>query len=459
MLIQLKNFGPISYFEFDTEKQMHFIFGENNIGKSYAISAVYLILKNISNNQFYADYPVELEEAYALFVKNIQKKISLNKDSVEIDITKESKIIFKLFFKYKYLIPIQQSFFNTYDDFRSLKNEFSQKNSEIILKFESGEVFNIVFDEHQLIANEIEFKTSLVNFKTSQSEPTYHVEKSGNHIKIHGNIKKERIFLIEQLNRLLLGESFGTLKKYYDKLYFLPASRSGLYNSLNSFSVILATLSQNKTRINTKFNLPEMSEQVSDYFLNLSNIKKDKKTNPFSEIAQLIEQKVLKGFVRFNYNNKRIYFQPEKTAISLELSNTSSMISEIAPLVAHLKYIIDSENIYSHNILFIEEPEAHLHPKIQVELMKIFALLAQKGLKIVMTSHSNYLFNKLSNMILAKEIDPSTIRVAHMKLGEMGSYVDENSMQVDEDGIDDDNFSETAEALYLERMKLYKQNH
>ena len=49
MIIQLKNFGPIEHFEFDTEKQMHFIFGENNIGKSYAISAVYLILKNWKN--------------------------------------------------------------------------------------------------------------------------------------------------------------------------------------------------------------------------------------------------------------------------------------------------------------------------------------------------------------------------------------------------------------------------
>jgi predicted ATPase len=47
MKIQLKNFGPIEFFEFDTKTQMHFIFGENNIGKSYAISAVYLILKNL----------------------------------------------------------------------------------------------------------------------------------------------------------------------------------------------------------------------------------------------------------------------------------------------------------------------------------------------------------------------------------------------------------------------------
>ena len=55
MIIELQNFGPIKSFKFDTSKDMHAIFGKNNIGKSYAISAVYLILKglkNISNNLF-----------------------------------------------------------------------------------------------------------------------------------------------------------------------------------------------------------------------------------------------------------------------------------------------------------------------------------------------------------------------------------------------------------------------
>ncbi|MBL7692846.1 MAG: AAA family ATPase, partial [Flavipsychrobacter sp.] len=52
MKIIIKDFGPISHFEFDLRKDLHVIFGKNNIGKSYAISAVYLILKNfISSTQ------------------------------------------------------------------------------------------------------------------------------------------------------------------------------------------------------------------------------------------------------------------------------------------------------------------------------------------------------------------------------------------------------------------------
>ena len=49
MIIELQNFGPIKSFKFDTDKDIHAIFGKNNIGKSYAISAVYLILKGLKN--------------------------------------------------------------------------------------------------------------------------------------------------------------------------------------------------------------------------------------------------------------------------------------------------------------------------------------------------------------------------------------------------------------------------
>jgi len=42
MKISIRNFGPISSFDFDLLKDLNVIFGKNNIGKSYAITAIYL---------------------------------------------------------------------------------------------------------------------------------------------------------------------------------------------------------------------------------------------------------------------------------------------------------------------------------------------------------------------------------------------------------------------------------
>jgi predicted ATPase len=44
--ISIRNFGPISQYTFDIDKDFHLIVGENSVGKSYAIKIVYLILKN-----------------------------------------------------------------------------------------------------------------------------------------------------------------------------------------------------------------------------------------------------------------------------------------------------------------------------------------------------------------------------------------------------------------------------
>jgi len=246
-------------------------------------------------------------------------------------------------------------------------------------------------------------------------------------------------------------------------IYFLPASRSGLYNALSAFSAIIAELSQSRSFLRSRIELPSIAEPLSDYFLNLSSIRNNPKLDHFSEFAQDIENNILDGKVVFNTKTKKLFYRPNNLDdIELDLSFTSSMISEIAPIVAHLKYILReysrggvavSKN-NQQNLLFIEEPEAHLHPRVQVKLIKTFAALSKVGLRVVMTSHSNYIFNEISNLILAKEISPDKIRVMLMQMGDKGSFVNEDAMKVDEAGVDDDNFADIAEELYIERVKL-----
>ena len=45
MKISIHCLGPIHSYEFDLDKDFHLIVGRNSVGKSYAITVVYLILK------------------------------------------------------------------------------------------------------------------------------------------------------------------------------------------------------------------------------------------------------------------------------------------------------------------------------------------------------------------------------------------------------------------------------
>ena len=46
MKIKIVNFGPIKEFEFDFSKKLIATYGDNNIGKSYAMQVVYLLFKS-----------------------------------------------------------------------------------------------------------------------------------------------------------------------------------------------------------------------------------------------------------------------------------------------------------------------------------------------------------------------------------------------------------------------------
>lgn len=56
------------------------------------------------------------------------------------------------------------------------------------------------------------------------------------------------------------------------------------------------------------------------------------------------------------------------------------------------------------NILIIENPEIHLHPKAQARLSDFFVLLANAGIQVIIETHSEHLINKLRYNIYKKKI-------------------------------------------------------
>ena len=61
-------------------------------------------------------------------------------------------------------------------------------------------------------------------------------------------------------------------------------------------------------------------------------------------------------------------YQPQGWGEDLPLMNTSSMVSELAPVVLYLRHIVQPGDV-----LIIEEPESHLHPAMQVEFIRQLA--------------------------------------------------------------------------------------
>ena len=61
--------------------------------------------------------------------------------------------------------------------------------------------------------------------------------------------------------------------------------------------------------------------------------------------------------------------------------------------------------------MIIENPEIHLHPSGQAELMEFLAFLARMGLQIVMETHSDHVFNGLRRCVSNDKMVSNKVKI------------------------------------------------
>ena len=465
MRIELKNFGIVKNFDFDTKNDFSIIFGKNNTGKSYAISVVYLIIKNLllleESLIFRFVFP-DSDEYIKRFQTSLENKksISIKKEIEEIITNILSEIL---------VTNISESFKSTFDSIENLQNKLVDDELTIMISSDLID-FELKIHEKRLYISRLSINRKDVELRSSTRKMT--IKEQNNKIIIYTSSSQD--FLSDTLENFILESTFSIsydVKEEINSIYYLPASRSGLYQALSAFGQIIAELSKSRKFTTKKVELPSISEPLSDYFLELSTIKLRKKEiqNRVTEIANQIESNILNGRIEFDRQTKKIMFKPNGTDLKLDLSYTSSMVSEISPIVSYLRYVInyaDESNRFpsflrrrkfenAKPLIIIEEPEAHLHPDIQVALLKEFTELAKENIKFIVTTHSNYMFNKFNNLVLSKDINIDKASSLLFKESNKGSNAIQ--LELDEFGIEDENFIYTAEKLYNEKMDLINQ--
>lgn len=454
MKIQINNFGPIKRYEFDLSKDLHLIFGGNNIGKSYAITIVYLVIKSfLSYTDPYLSY--HLGKIYGLDDPDISES-----DMDQSHITTRILDNLTTWIHATIIQNLHNSFLATYDSVENLQNQFTDKQCSIVLVSDLL-IVTIKIEKGRLSISRIELRKELEvrivkrnrHCKIDKSKIIfYYVENSTT--SYYSHIKELAISLYQHF--------INDVAIYIESVHFLPASRSGLYQALNAFGQIIAELSKSRSFLKKRIELPNISEPLSDYFLSLSEITSGRRVvinKEINDIAKQIENDVLKGVVEFDSKTKKIMFSPENTKLRLDLSSTSSMVSELSPIVSYIRYILAQPPRRARQLhksakplVIIEEPEAHLHPKIQIKIMEIFSKLVRNNVKIIITSHSNYMFNKANNLILEKAIDISTLQATIFKNTPQGSTGE--TICTDNLGMDDENFIDIAEYLLNEKIDL-----
>lgn len=474
MEVILKNIGPIDEYIFDSDKDFHFIAGHNNVGKSYAITAVYLILKNIilqqqsARNILFYDFKPSVKK-----LQTKLKEIESLSDKTYIDLTEIVKETLVTFLQSTFVSDLSDSFKNSFD-FENINNKYTKESFSIELK---ASKFSILLekDKNSILLKNVCFSQKVIIKKSSRRKNLSADKKTGDFI-LYYNVEDQDHTVNNFVNVIFnfYTNFVSEVTRRVKGVYFLPASRSGLYQALSAFGQIIAELSQSRSFLKKKIELPSISEPLTDYFLKLSEIKINKKNyegTAENKIAEQIEKDILQGNVSFDQSTKRIIYSSNRADLKLDLSLTSSMVSELSPIVAYLRYVItepedNKKFILSLNrvmavtsredskpIIFIEEPEAHLHPEIQVRLTEILSELSKSGVKIIITTHSNYIFNKINNLVMSGDLRKENMS-AYVFKSQISQSTKIVRVPIDEYGMDDINFTSITESLLSEKMNI-----
>lgn len=186
--------------------------------------------------------------------------------------------------------------------------------------------------------------------------------------------------------------------------HYLPADRAGIMHA-HQVAVRGLIAGASRAALRRESPMPVLSGILGDFLeqlVALADSSRQAQDESCDRLAQNLEQTLLRGAVRLGkspINYPSFVFRPNGWERDLPLMNASSMVSELAPVVLYLRHVLQPDDL-----LIIEEPESHLHPARQVKFIRQLATAVQSGVRILITTHSEWVLEELANLVRLSEL-------------------------------------------------------
>ncbi len=169
------------------------------------------------------------------------------------------------------------------------------------------------------------------------------------------------------------------------------------------------------------------------YFERKEEIQESPRRNDLIKLAAFLEENILLGKVDFedHEGGSEILHTPTGSK-SLEVTVSSSMVKGLSSLALYLKYLA-----HPSDIVIIDEPEMNLHPAAQAELTEFMGMLVHSGLYLLITTHSPYIVDHLTNLMKAADVKDDPELKKHFYLEREEAFISKDLVSVylfDHDG-------------------------
>ena len=386
MKITLKNLGILKHAEFSLG-DLTIICGENNTGKTYATYALYGFLNSWRE---WVDFEVSDTQIQRL----------LTDGAVNIGLAQYAETAHEM------LAEACERYVNQLDSvFAAAEGQFRS----------SG--FHLQLDIPNIIDKALEGEIGITQGKTF----AYSKSKGSDELAVTLMMGKEQERQPDQslanivINVIIRNAIFADS---FPNPFISSAERTGVAIFRKELNFARNRLLEEMGRADQKFDprellfkayqsYPQPVEDNVDFIRQLEDIAKKKsfiaKEHPgvLEDFADII------GGEYAITENDQLHYTPKETRLQLKMDESSSAVRSLLDIGFYLRHVARKGDL-----LMVDEPELNLHPANQRRVARLFARLVNLGVKVFITTHSDYIIKELNTLIMLNHDKPHLKRIA-----------------------------------------------
>jgi hypothetical protein len=144
---------------------------------------------------------------------------------------------------------------------------------------------------------------------------------------------------------------------------------------------------------------------------------------------------------------------PSSDSYLVSIADVGFGVSQVLPVLVALLVADPGQLVY------VEQPELHLHPRAQCALASMLTDAARRGVRLIVETHSALLLLSVRTLIANAKLDPDLVKLHWFSLSREDGSSTVSSADLDDDGAFGDwpeDFADvelTAEGMYLDAVE------
>jgi predicted ATPase len=382
MDITLKNLGPIQEANF-TVGDLTVVCGRNNTGKTYITYATYGFLYDWNNRDYW-----KFDKTDGIDINLIQTLLKEKQITLSLDVFMEE--VTAIFSK------SWISSTNT-NSWKNNKPEGSHTQADFNIKKALSKIGKL----QSLLINDTGTAKKLF-FSIAFNKKTETVTLS---IDIFGEISQEDVAF--HISSYIKNSVFGRI---IPNVLIASVERTGaaLFQREVDFTRSRLIDLIKETNINPQQLLGRFTAEYPlpvkhniDFIRDLPNIvnKKSIFAQEHPEVLQTFDD-IAGGEYTINRAGGISYSPSNQPDLNLSLAESSSTVRSLVEIGFYLRHLSKKGDL-----LMVDEPELNLHPENQRKIARLFAMLVNHGIRVFITTHSDYIIKEFNTLLLLNKSD------------------------------------------------------